>query len=148
MGKELSAAKKSRKTKLSKKSVEELVNIVLRKDDVERRKDNLIKALKINIQGLEKKNESLNNDIKNAETEYNDLQKRNFAVIKAREDFKFEVESLITQLKDSETQLKDSETQINELHKAIKKTSNSAIKMFALGGIIGIIIMAIVTHLF
>ena len=55
MSKELSTAEKSRKTKLSKKSVEELVNIILRKDDVERRKDNLIKALKINIQGLEKK---------------------------------------------------------------------------------------------
>nr|DAH00297.1 MAG TPA: hypothetical protein [Crassvirales sp.] len=141
MGKELSAAEKSRKTKLSKKSVEELVNIVLRKDDVERRKDNLIKALKINIQGLEKKNEYLNNDIKNVETEYNDLQKRNFVVVKAREDFKFEVESLMTQLKDSETQ-------INELHKAIKKTSNSAIKMFALGGVIGILIMTIVAHIF
>lgn len=141
MSKELSAAEKSRKTKLSKKSVEELVNIILRKDDVERRKDNLIKALKINIQGLEKKNESLNNDIKNAETEYNDLQKRNFAVVKAREDFKFEVESLMTQLKDSETQ-------INELHEAIKKTSNSAIKMFALGGVIGIIVMVIVAHIF
>lgn len=141
MSKELSAAEKSRKTKLSKKSVEELVNIILRKDDVERRKDNLIKALKINIQGLEKKNESLNNDIKNAETEYNDLQKRNFAVVKAREDFKFEVESLMTQLKDSETQ-------INELHEAIKNTSNSAIKMFALGGVIGIIIMVIIAHIF
>ena len=141
MGKELSVAEKSRKTKLSKKNIEELIDIVLRKDDVERRKNNLIKALKINIQGLEKKNESLNNDIKNAETEYNDLQKRNFAVIKAREDFKFEVESLMTQLKDSETQ-------INELHEAIKKISNSAIKMFALGGVIGIIIMAIVAHLF
>lgn len=141
MSKELSAAEKSRKTKLSKKSVEELVNIILRKDDVERRKDNLIKALKINIQGLEKKNESLNNDIKNAETEYNDLQKRNFAVVKTREDFKFEVESLMTQLKDSETQ-------INELHEAIKKTSNSAIKMFALGGVIGIIVMVIVAHIF
>lgn len=141
MSKELSAAEKSRKTKLSKKSVEELVNIILRKDDVERRKDNLIKALKINIQGLEKKNESLNNDIKNAETEYNDLQKRNFAVVKAREDFKFEVESLMTQLKDSETQ-------INELHEAIKNTSNSAIKMFALGGVIGIIVMVIVAHIF
>ena len=141
MGKELSAAEKSRKTKLSKKSVEELVNIILRKDDVERRKDNLIKALKINILGLEKKNESLNNDIKNAETEYNDLQKRDFLIIQDREKFKNECKNL-------NVQLIDSETQINELHKAIKKTSNSAIKMFALGGVIGIIIIAIVAHLF
>lgn len=141
MSKELSTAEKSRKTKLSKKSVEELVNIILRKDDVERRKDNLIKALKINVQGLEKKVETISNNITNIETEYNDLQKRNFAVVKAREDFKFEAKSL-------KTQLVDSETQINELNKAIKKASNSAIKMFALGGVIGFLVAEIVAHLF
>ena len=141
MSKELSTAEKSRKTKLSKKSVEELVNIILRKDDVERRKDNLIKALKINIQGLEKKVESISNDIANIESEYNDLQKRNFAVVKAEENFKFVAKSL-------KTQLEDSETQINELHNAIKKASNSAIKMFALGGVIGFLVAEIVAHLF
>ena len=141
MNKELSTAEKSRKTKLSKKSVEELVNIILRKDDVERRKDNLIKALKINVQGLEKKVEAISNDIANIETEYNDLQKRNFEVIKARGDFKFEAKSL-------KAQLVDSETQINELHNAIKKVSNSAIKMFALGGVIGFLVAEIVAHLF
>lgn len=141
MNKELSTAEKSRKTKLSKKSVEELVNIILRKDDVERRKDNLIKALKINIQGLEKKVEAISNNITNIETEYNDLQKRNFEVVKAREDFKFEAKSL-------KTQLIDSETKINELHNTIKKVSNSAIKMFALGGVIGFLVAEIVAHLF
>ena len=141
MGKELSTSEKSRKTKLSKKSVEELVNIILRKDDVERRKDNLIKALKINIQGLEKKVEAISNDIANIETEYNDLQKRNFEVVKAREKFKDECKSL-------NVQLVDSETQINELHKVIKKTSNSAIKMFALGCFIGFLVAEIVAHLF
>ena len=141
MKKELTSAEKSRVTKLSKKSNEELVGIIIRKDDVERRKDNLIKALKINIQGLEKKVESISNDIANIESEYNDLQKRNFAVVKAREDFKFEAKSL-------KTQLEDSETQINELNKAIKKASNSAIKMFALGGVIGFLVAEIVAHLF
>lgn len=134
MSKELSTAEKSRKTKLSKKSVEELVNIILRKDDVERRKDNLIKALKINIQGLEKKVEAISNDIINIETEYNELKRSNFNVIKDNAIFK--------------TQLEDSETQINELHKAIKKASNSAIKMFALGGVIGFLVAEIVAHLF
>lgn len=134
MVKELSTSEKSRKTKLSKKSVEELVNIILRKDDVERRKDNLIKALKINIQGLEKKVEAISNDIANIETEYNELKRSNFNVIKDNANFK--------------TQLVDSETQINELHKAIKKVSNSAIKMFALGGVIGFLIAEIVAHLF
>lgn len=141
MSKELTSAEKSRRTKLSKKSVEELVNIVLRKDDVERRKDNLIKALKINIQGLEKKAESLNTNISNIETEYNDLQKRNFAVIKAREDLKDEIKTL-------NTQLKDSEYQINQLIKDIKKAFNSNAKMFILGGIIGVIITEIVAHIF
>lgn len=141
MSKELSTAEKSRKTKLSKKSVEELVNIILRKDDVERRKDNLIKALKINVQGLEKKVEAISNNITNIETEYNDLQKRNFAIIQAREKFKDECKSL-------KTQLVDSEAQINELHNAIKKASNSAIKMFALGGVIGFLVAEIVAHLF
>ena len=134
MAKELSTSEKSRKTKLSKKSVEELVNIILRKDDVERRKDNLIKALKINIQGLEKKVEAISNDIANTETEYNELKRSNFNTIKANANFK--------------TQLEDSETQINELNKAIKKTYNSAIKMFALGGIIGFLVAEIVAHLF
>lgn len=134
MSKELSTSEKSRKTKLSKKSVEELVNIILRKDDVERRKDNLIKALKINIQGLEKKVEAISNDIANIETEYNELKRSNFNVIKDNANFK--------------TQLVDSETQINELHKVIKKASNSAIKMFALGGVIGFLVAEIVAHLF
>lgn len=141
MNKELSTAEKSRKTKLSKKSVEELVNIILRKDDVERRKDNLIKALKINVQGLEKKVEAISNNITNIETEYNDLQKRNFAIIQVREKFKDECKSL-------NVQLVDSETKINELHNAIKKASNSAIKMFALGGVIGFLVAEIVAHLF
>ena len=134
MVKELSTSEKSRKTKLSKKSVEELVNIILRKDDVERRKDNLIKALKINIQGLEKKVEAISNDIANIETEYNELKRSNFNVIKDNANFK--------------TQLVDSEAQINELHNTIKKASNSAIKMFALGGVIGFLVAEIVAHLF
>ena len=97
--------------------------------------------LKINIQGLEKKVEAISNDIANIETEYNDLQKRNFEVVKAREKFRDECKSL-------NAQLIDSETQINELHKVIKKTSNSAIKMFALGGVIGFLVAEIVAHLF
>ena len=134
MGKELSTSEKSRKTKLSKKSVEELVNIILRKDDVERRKDNLIKALKINIQGLEKKVEAISNDIANIETEYNELKRSNFNVIKDNANFK--------------TQLEDSEYQIKKLNRVIQKSNNSAIKMFALGGVIGFLVAEIVAHLF
>ena len=134
MNKELSTAEKSRKTKLSKKSVEELVNIILRKDDVERRKDNLIKALKINVQGLEKKVEVISNNITNIETEYNELKRSNFNVIKDNANFK--------------TQLEDSEYKINKLNRIIQKSNNSAIKMFALGGVIGFLVAEIVAHLF
>ena len=134
MTKELSSSEKSRKTKLSKKSVEELVNIILRKDDVERRKDNLIKALKINIQGLEKKVEAISNDITNTETEYNELKRSNFNAIKDNANFK--------------TQLEDSEYQIKKLNRIIQKSNNTAIKMFALGGFIGFLIAEIVAHLF
>lgn len=134
MSKELSTAEKSRKTKLSKKSVEELVNIILRKDDVERRKDNLIKALKINIQGLEKKVEAISNNITNIETKYNELKRSNFNVIKDNANFK--------------TQLEDNEYKINKLNRIIQKSNNSAIKMFALGGVIGFLVAEIVAHLF
>lgn len=134
MSKELSSSEKSRKTKLSKKSVEELVNIILRKDDVERRKDNLIKALKINIQGLEKKVESISNDIANIESEYNELKRSNFNAIKYNANLK--------------TNLEYSEYQIKKLNRFIQKSNNSAIKLFALGGVIGFIIAEIVAHLF
>lgn len=44
--KELSSADKCRRTKLSKKSVEELVNIILRKDDTERKSSKTIDTYK------------------------------------------------------------------------------------------------------
>lgn len=62
--KELSVAEKTRKTKLSKKSIDELVNIILRKDDIERKNNKLIKYLKITIDGLEKKIKGLEEDNK------------------------------------------------------------------------------------
>lgn len=44
--KELSSADKCRKTKLRKKSIDELVNIILRKDDVERKSSKTIDTYK------------------------------------------------------------------------------------------------------
>lgn len=44
--KELSSADKCRRTKLSKKSVEELVNIIIRKDDTERKASKTIDTYK------------------------------------------------------------------------------------------------------
>ena len=44
--KELSSADKCRRTKLRKKSIDELVNIILRKDDVERKSNKTIDTYK------------------------------------------------------------------------------------------------------
>lgn len=44
--KELSSADKCRRTKLSKKSIDELINIILRKDDVERKSTKTINNYK------------------------------------------------------------------------------------------------------
>ncbi|MGZ7897776.1 hypothetical protein, partial [Haemophilus sp. SZY H54] len=44
--KELSSADKCRRTKLRKKSIDELVNIILRKDDVERKSSKTIDTYK------------------------------------------------------------------------------------------------------
>ncbi len=141
MSKELTSAEKSRRTKLGNKSVEELIDIIIRKDDVGRRKDNLIKALKINIQCLEKKAESLNTNISNIETEYANVKHNNIEANKRITELTFEIGSL-------NTQLTDSEAQIDQLLKDIKKAFNSNAKMFILGGIIGVIITEIVAHIF
>lgn len=80
--KELSVAEKTRKTKLSKKSIDELVNIILRKDDIEHKNNKLIKYLKITIDGLEKKikgiekdNKYLENSNANLNNSFNELNK-------------------------------------------------------------------------
>nr|DAU20303.1 MAG TPA: hypothetical protein [Crassvirales sp.] len=80
--KELSVAEKTRKTKLSKKSIDELVNIILRKDDIEHKNNKLIKYLKITIDGLEKKikgiekdNKYLENSNVNLNNSFNELNK-------------------------------------------------------------------------
>lgn len=80
--KELSVAEKTRKTKLSKKSIDELVNIILRKDDIEHKNNKLIKYLKITIDSLEKKikgiekdNKYLENSNVNLNNSFNELNK-------------------------------------------------------------------------
>lgn len=47
---ELTVSEKSRKTKLSKKTNEELINIILRKDNVEKKQQNLLEIAKKTIE--------------------------------------------------------------------------------------------------
>lgn len=65
--KELSSADKCRRTKLRKKSVEELVNIILRKDDVERRLSKSVDTFKKLQVTNEKRIETLKDSISKSE---------------------------------------------------------------------------------
>ena len=99
--KELSSADKCRRTKLSKKSVEELVNIILRKDDTERKSSKTIdtykklqltneKRIEILKDSLDKSEEiqrnqektiySLNTTLSNKTTNINTLEEHNKAL--------------------------------------------------------------------
>ena len=65
--KELSANDKRRRTTLRKKSIEELVNIILRKDDVERRLDKSVNAFKKLQVTNEKRIETLKDSLDKSE---------------------------------------------------------------------------------
>lgn len=65
--KELSPSDKSRKTKLSKKSVEELVGIILRKDDTERKLNKTIDTFKKLQVTSEKRIETLQDSLNKSE---------------------------------------------------------------------------------
>lgn len=139
--KELSVAEKTRKTKLSKKSVDELVNIILRKDDIERKNNKLIKCLKINIEGLEKKNKSLEEDNKCLETSNVNLDNAFNEVNKAYKD-------TIKKLDDSVTTIKHYDDEIFSLQDKINRLVKSNSKCFGYGLIIGAVIVLVVKLIF
>ena len=73
--KELSANDKRRRTTLRKKSIEELVNIILRKDDVERRLDKSVNAFKKLQVTNEKRIETLKDSLDKSEEIQNNQEK-------------------------------------------------------------------------
>lgn len=77
MAKDLTAAKKGRKTRLSKMTNEELIKIILRKDETEHKFQNLNKCLRENIQGLENKIKVFKVDISENESRIVDLDEAN-----------------------------------------------------------------------
>lgn len=83
--KELSSADKCRRTKLSKKSVEELVNIILRKDDVERKSSKTIDAYK-KLQLTNEKRIEILKDSLNKSEEIQINQEKTIAALKATID--------------------------------------------------------------
>lgn len=139
--KELSVAEKTRKTKLSKKSVDELVNIILRKDDIERKNNKLIKCLKINIDGLEKKTKGLEEDNKCLEASNINLDNAFNEVNKAYKE-------TIKKLDDSVTTIKHYDDEIFSLQDKINRLVKSNSKCFGYGLIIGAVIVLVVKLIF
>ena len=80
--KELSSADKCRRTKLRKKSIDELVNIILRKDDVERKSSKTIDTYKKLQLTNEKRIETLKDSLDMSE-EIQSNQEKTIAVLNA-----------------------------------------------------------------
>lgn len=139
--KELSVAEKTRKTKLSKKSVDELVNIILRKDDIERKNNKLIKCLKINIDGLEKK-------IKGLEEDYQKLEDINVSINDSFDRLSKVYKETDIRLKDSLTAIKHYDDEIFSLQDKINRLVKSNSKCFGYGLIIGAVIVLVVKLIF
>ena len=86
--KELSSADKCRRTKLRKKSVEELVNIVLRKDDIERKLSKSVATFK-KLQEINDKRINTIQDSLNKSEEIQMSQDKTIAALNATLDLKY-----------------------------------------------------------
>ena len=139
--KELSVAEKTRKTKLSKKSVDELVNIILRKDDIERKNNKLIKYLKISIDGLEKKIKGLEEDNKYLEDSNVNLNNSFNEINKAYKE-------TVKKLDDSLTASKHYDDEIFSLQDKINRLVKSNSKCFGYGLLLGAIIVLVIKLIF
>lgn len=139
--KELSVAEKTRKTKLSKKSVDELVSIILRKDDVERKNSKLIKCLKINVDSLEKKNKLLQKD-------YQELEDVNVGISKSFEELHKVYKETNDKLKDSLNTIQHYDDDIFSLQDKINKLVKSNARCFGYGLVVGAVITFIIKLIF
>lgn len=139
--KELSVAEKTRKTKLSKKSIDELVNIILRKDDIEHKNNKLIKYLKITIDGLEKKIKDIEKDNKCLENSNVNLNNSFNEVNKAHKE-------TVKKLDDSLNTIQHYDDDIFSLQDKINRLVKSNSKCFGYGLLLGAIIVFIIELIF
>lgn len=139
--KELSIAEKTRKTKLSKKSIDELVNIILRKDDIERKNNKLIKYLKITIDGLEKKTKDIEEDNKCLEDANVNLNNSFNEVNKAHKE-------TVKKLDDSLNTIQHYDDDIFSLQDKINRLVKSNSKCFGYGLLLGAVIVFTIELIF
>ena len=121
--KELSSADKCRRTKLRKKSVNELVDIILRKDDVERRLNKSIDTYKKLQVTNEKIVKTLKDSLDKSE-EIQTSQETTIAALNATLDIKYKDISI---LKDDNKTLS---SRIEVLEKTIKDRNKEARVLF------------------
>lgn len=121
--KELSSADKCRRTKLSKKSVEELVSIILRKDDTERKSSKTIDTYKKLQLTNEKRIEILKDSLDKSE-EIQSNQEKTIAALNATIDIK---NNHIDTLEEINKSLYN---RINVLEKTIKDRNKEARVLF------------------
>lgn len=139
--KELSIAEKTRKTKLSKKSIDELVNIILRKDDIERKNNKFIKCLKITIDGLEKKTKSLEED-------YQKLEDINVSVNDSFNRLSKVYKETDTRLRDSLNTIQHYDDDIFSLQDKINRLVKSNARCFGYGLLLGAVIVFTIKLIF
>ena len=133
--KELSSADKCRRTKLRKKSVEELVNIILRKDDVERKSSKTIDTYK-KLQVTSEKRINILQDSLNKSEEIQMSQDKTIAALNSTLDIKYRN---IAMLEDENKELYG---RIDSLEKTIKARNKEARILFAT--IIALVISVII----
>ena len=122
--KELSSADKCRRTRLRKKSIDELVNIILRKDDVERKSSKTIDTYKKFQLTNEKRIEILKDSLDKSE-EIQSNQEKTIAALNATIDNK---NKIITSLEEHNEVLYG---RIDSLEKTIRARNKEARILFA-----------------
>lgn len=123
--KELSPSDKSRKTKLSKKSVEELVGIILRKDDTERKLNKTIDTFKKLQVTSEKRIETLQDSLNKSE-EIQTSQEKIITALNATLDIKYKHISVL------EDDNKALSSRIEVLEKTIRDRNKETCVLFVI----------------
>lgn len=122
--KELSSADKCRRTKLRKKSIDELVNIILRKDDVERKSSKTIDAYKKLQLTNEKRIEILKDSLDKSEEIQSNQEKTIYSLNTT-------LSNKITSINSLEEHNKALYSRINLLEKTINQRNKKSRILFA-----------------
>lgn len=133
--KELSSADKCRRTKLRKKSIDELVNIILRKDDIERKSSKTIDTYKKLQLTNEKRIEILKDSLDKSEEIQSNQEKTIYSLNTT-------LSNKTTTISTLEEHNKSLYGRINALEKSIKARNKEARILFAI--IVALIISIII----